>query len=35
MQLVEGETMGKTLDVEEFLSWLNEAEEELKGERAD
>lgn len=27
--------MGKTLDVEEFLSWLNEAEEELKGERAD
>lgn len=27
--------MGKTLDAEEFLSWLNEAEEELKGERAD
>lgn len=27
--------MGKTLDVEEFLSWLNETEEELKGERAD
>ena len=27
--------MGKTIDAEEFLSWLNEAEEELKGERAD
>lgn len=27
--------MSKTLDAEEFLSWLNEAEEELKGERAD
>lgn len=27
--------MGKTLDVEEFLSWLNETEEELKGERVD
>ncbi len=27
--------MGKTIDVEEFLSWLNETEEELKGERAD
>ena len=27
--------MGKTIDAEEFLSWLNEAEEELKGDRAD
>ena len=27
--------MGKTIDAEEFLSWLNEAEEELKNTMAD
>lgn len=28
-----GHTMSRTLDAEEFLSWLNEAEEELRSER--
>ncbi len=34
LQKEKGEEMGKTIDVEEFLSWLNETEEELKGEKS-